>query len=308
MIKKILHHFFVPHTKNNHRAKLLHHSSLFAVCILLLALTFSFNYVNKKAPSVLGISYSITENDLLRLTNKARVERGLRALKINPQLSDSARRKVVDMFSKNYWAHFAPDGSTSPWYFIKEAGYSYIYAGENLAKGFTSSDDVIIAWMNSPSHRENMLSDKYNDIGFAVAEGRLGDEDTILVVEMLGAASPVVEAEVPKDATNKVGISSESQAQPAYQAAIPTPQTMLDKTVKSEENSGAIYQPKVDGRMTSQVITIALFVFFIAALIIDLAVIEQKKIPRIVGHNIDHIMLISFFILFILIFKAGVIL
>ena len=68
------------------------------------------------------------------------------------------------MFSKNYWAHFAPDGSTSPWDFIHQSGYNYIFAGENLAKGFTDANSVVAAWMNSPSHRENILSNKYKDV------------------------------------------------------------------------------------------------------------------------------------------------
>jgi hypothetical protein len=312
MIKKILHHFFVPHTKNNHRAKLLHHSSLFAVCVLLLALSFSFSYIHKKTPSILGISYSITEPDLVAATNRIRVEKGLRPLTINPQLSDAARRKAVDMFSKNYWAHFAPDGSTSPWFFIKEAGYSYLYAGENLAKGFTDSEEVVNAWMNSDSHRENMLSDKYNDIGFAIVEGRLEGEETVLVVEMFGTASPVVapqdQAQVAAD-SNSVPLEV-PQAQPeSFQpdtVAIVPPSS--ERTVKAEENGGVIEKPAIDAQLTSRAITLALLVFFLAALVIDMAVVEQKKIPRIVGHNLDHIMLIVFFILFVIVIKTGAIL
>lgn len=310
MIKKILHHFFVPHSRNNHRAKLLHHSSIFAVCVLLLGLSFSFSYIHKNTPSILGISYSITESDLLSVTNKTRVENNLKPLTMNSKLADAARRKAADMFAKNYWAHFAPDGSTTPWYFIKESGYGYLYAGENLAKGFTSSDAVVTAWMNSPSHRENMLSDKYNDIGFAVVEGKLEDEDTILVVEMFGATSPVVPPEVAPEAANKVEAPVPAAQALPNQGLQPTavPQIALERTVKSESNSGAIYQPTVDARMTSQAITIALLLFFIAALVIDVTVVEKKKIPRIVGHNIDHIMLISFFILFIIMYKVGAIL
>ena len=86
------------------------------------------------------------------------------------------------MFSKDYWAHNAPDGTT-PWVFIKNTGYNYIYAGENLARGFNSASDVINAWMNSPEHRQNVLSPNYQNVGFAVATGTLSGEDTVLVVE-----------------------------------------------------------------------------------------------------------------------------
>ena len=59
--------------------------------------------------------------------------------------------------------------------------------GENLARGFNSASDVINAWMNSPEHRQNVLSPNYQNVGFAVATGNLSGEDTVLVVEMLGS-------------------------------------------------------------------------------------------------------------------------
>src|SRR5258706_10350524 len=92
------------------------------------------------------------------------------------------------MFAKDYWAHIAPDGTT-PWSFIKGAGYNYVYAGENLARGYFSASDVVNAWMASPEHRENMLSSKFADVGFSAQNGKLTGEDTVLVVEMLGSTS-----------------------------------------------------------------------------------------------------------------------
>jgi len=292
----------------------LHHSSLFAVCVLLLALSFSFSYIHKKSPSVLGISFNITESDLLTVTNKIRAEKGVKPVTLNPKLSDAARRKAVDMFDKNYWAHFAPDGSTSPWFFIKEAGYGYLYAGENLAKGFTNSDEVVKAWMESPSHRENMLSDKYNDIGFAIVEGKLEGEETVLVVEMFGAASPVVAQDTTKQLAVETGqepvqeIAIPPNAQDLQPVASEKSLPLNEQTVKSEKNGGIISKPIIDSQLTSRTITLSLLLFFIVALVIDLVVIERKQIPRIVGHNLDHIMLIIFFVLFVIVLKTGAIL
>src|SRR5581483_392807 len=191
-MKKFLRHYFFPHSKNNHRAKLLHHSSLVFVILGFLAATWISVNIRHEAPGVLGISYSISTNELLSLTNKMRQQNGQPTLTLNSDLNQAAAAKADDMFAKNYWAHFAPDGSTTPWMFIKNSGYDYLYAGENLAKGFTSSSDVVTAWMNSPSHRENILSPKYKDIGFAVKEGTLQGEDTVLVVQMFGSQQTAV--------------------------------------------------------------------------------------------------------------------
>src|SRR3989338_7182361 len=109
-------------------------------------------------------------------------------LELNPELSLAAEKKAEDMFARNYWAHNGPNGST-PWDFIKGAGYTYIYAGENLAKDFQNSNDVVQAWMKSPSHRENILRKEYQDIGFAVVNGVLNGEETTLVIQMFGVSS-----------------------------------------------------------------------------------------------------------------------
>ena len=64
--------------------------------------------------------------------------------------------------------------------------YDYLYAGENLAKNFGGSKEVVDAWYKSPSHRENLINDKYTDVGFAVVNGVLDGYETTLVVQMFG--------------------------------------------------------------------------------------------------------------------------
>ncbi len=153
-------HFFVPHKINNHRAKLLHNVSLL---ILLVAIAFTSTfaiYIGKTNPHVLGVSYQISNVELLNLTNYERAQNGLPPLTLDTQLSEAAIKKSQHMFRNDYWAHFAPDG-TSPWDFIRGEGYDYSFAGENLAKGFTTSYDAVKAWMRSPTHRDNILFQKY---------------------------------------------------------------------------------------------------------------------------------------------------
>lgn len=297
-----LRHLLIPHHTNNHRARILHNSSLFLLLIFLLVGSFLTNYFSHAAPEVLGVSYSISENDLLTLVNQKRQENGLPALSLNSELDDAARRKAADMYSKNYWAHFAPDGLTSPWQFIRDAGYSYIFAGENLAKGFTDSNSVVSAWMNSPTHRDNILSDKYRDVGFAIIPGTLSGEETVLVVEMFGARQSQTLAAATKIAAE--ASASQSPEIVTKISSIPTPTPISPR----EASAAAVTtHPKIDASVTSSAASTVGLSFLAFAFIMDLLIVERKKIPRIVGHNLDHVILILLFLLFILLRNSGVI-
>lgn len=128
------------------------------------------------------------ENKIVELVNTKRADINLPALKINTQLNEAAKNKALDMFKDQYWAHNSPSGKT-PWTFIRAAKYKYRYAGENLAKGFESESSLVEGWMNSTSHRENMLSKKYNEVGIADVEGTLNGEKVTLTVMMMGNRS-----------------------------------------------------------------------------------------------------------------------
>lgn len=136
---------------------------------------------------------ALAPGTLVALTNQQRAAAGLSPLTVNSQLMSSAYAKAQDMIARNYWAHFAPDG-TSPWAFISGSGYQYVGAGENLAMDFATDEDVMAGWMNSPTHRANILNPNYIDVGIAVVEGQLEGHDTFVVVAHYGtpahAAAP----------------------------------------------------------------------------------------------------------------------
>jgi hypothetical protein len=92
------------------------------------------------------------------------------------------------MIARNYWSHTTPDGQ-EPWVFIDNSGYDYSKAGENLAYGFATSSDAVGGWMNSPSHRANMLDTAFSDVGFGFANGSNynGDGEQTVVVAMYGS-------------------------------------------------------------------------------------------------------------------------
>ncbi|HET7059990.1 MAG TPA: CAP domain-containing protein [Candidatus Saccharimonadales bacterium] len=119
--------------------------------------------------NVLGASSDFSNSALLTDTNAQRSASHENGLALNNQLSAAAQAKANDMVQHNYWAHTSPDGKT-PWSFITTAGYHYQMAGENLAYGFSNAGDTVAGWMNSPTHRANILNANYKDVGFGVAQ------------------------------------------------------------------------------------------------------------------------------------------
>jgi hypothetical protein len=127
----------------------------------------------------------LTQTSLFDLTNETRVERGLNPLTESAKLDEAALLKARDIMENDYFAHTSPSG-LSPWYWFQQTGYSFKYAGENLAIGFLDSEEVNQAWLDSPSHRENLLNEDYTEIGLAVLTGNYQGQETTVVVQMFG--------------------------------------------------------------------------------------------------------------------------
>lgn len=126
----------------------------------------------------------LTPNQILDLVNQDRSEAGLPPLLLNSTLNLAAFAKAEDMLSKRYFAHVSPEG-TKPWYWFKMMGYHYTYAGENLALGYKDPSELVDSWMASDSHRSNILSPLYSDLGLAIVE----DEGNTMVVQLFGSKS-----------------------------------------------------------------------------------------------------------------------
>ena len=110
------------------------------------------------------------ESEVVRLVNEERAKNSLKALEHDWQLSRVARYKSQDMKDNNYFAHQSPVYG-SPFDMIKSFGISYRRAGENIAKGQKTPEDVVRAWMNSQGHRANILNAQYTKIGVGYVEG-----------------------------------------------------------------------------------------------------------------------------------------
>lgn len=289
-VKKILHHFFIPSDKNNYRSHAVSHNFLTSYLILAFLVVFAFKKTSL-FKNVLGFATDITVEKLLQLTNAQREKNGLKALKYNARLSQAAADKARDMFDKNYWAHYAPDGKT-PWDFILNSGYQYEYAGENLAKNFLFSQAVVDAWMASASHKENILRNTYSDVGFAIVNGVLNGEETTLVVQMFG--SPSVNA--------------------APAAAAPKQPSVLSKStsdiVENLEFKKNPVKPTLSLFNFTFSASYAFILFLILALAIDFYFATKLNVVRIHGKNLAHLIFLLFLVVSIslVIAKSGAVL
>lgn len=114
------------------------------------------------APTTGAVSQYVQQ--VIDLTNAQRSKNGLSALKADTQLSGVAQKKALDMQQNHYFSHTSPTYG-SPFDMMRDFGVTYRSAGENIAQGQRTPQEVVTAWMNSPGHRANILSSKFTHIG-----------------------------------------------------------------------------------------------------------------------------------------------
>lgn len=120
-------------------------------------------------PQAYGLD--LTPENILNGINKERTLKNLPLLYTDPRLSSAAQNKSMDMVKRKYFSHTDPEGNYI-WPKIVEAGYTpYITLGENLAIEFYSTESLVAAWMNSPTHRANVLNENFQDQGMGLAFG-----------------------------------------------------------------------------------------------------------------------------------------
>jgi hypothetical protein len=307
-----LKHFFLPHPHTHKKAHLLSIKAFLVYFLFFIVLQSGFSFINKVHPGVLGISTAIDYEEVIKLTNVERQKNGLAPLSENKELDASAFAKGENMYAENYWAHYSPSGK-DPWGFMKEAGYTYSYAGENLAKNFYTAQDVVTAWMNSPTHRENMLNTHYTEIGISVNEGILEGQKTILVIQHFGRPteylaqsgnSAVAQAATSVPAPTKVPIIRTNTTPTPSIAATPTPTVSpsveqlvqansLPITPASTNNNVLVQGFSIDQYQIFRLFGLG-FLGFIALLIgLDLYMIRKRLIHRFATHHISHFALLS---------------
>lgn len=197
---------FLPTVKNGGHPHILRYYGLIGLMglVILVQVFYSF-FIDGR---ILGEEATITQAKLVSETNEERAKQGMNGLTVNGELESAAEAKARDMLEKDYWSHDAPDG-TKPWYWIENAGYKYAEAGENLARGFNTAEGIVAAWLDSPSHRENMLKADYTEVGVAVVNGTMHGKRTTLVVAMYAKPSESVLGSL--SATTQAGNVGESE-------------------------------------------------------------------------------------------------
>lgn len=178
------------------------------------------------------------------LTNEERSDVAAAPLRRNSTLDQAAQLKANHMAKNSYFAHYAPDG-TSPWYWFDQTGYTYAHAGENLAVHFSDSDEVVEAWMNSPSHRANIVDKKFTEIGVGTAKGTYQGHKTVYVVQLFGTPAAVAAA----PATNIANAQAATTPAPA-----PAPEPIVVEVTNSNVAAAEIDATPVAVEETSPVV------------------------------------------------------
>lgn len=315
-----LRHLFHPQRSNNHRPRALHPDAFLVyatMAVFFVVATLSLTRVSKKIGDVLGFSSTITPAEVIVQTNVQREQVGLPPLVSSPVLNEAALAKAQDMMQKQYWAHTAPDG-TQPWAFFKQFKYEYSIAGENLARDFSHTSEMIDAWMDSPTHKANIVHNKYSEIGIAVVDGKLNGVETTLVVQFFGTPAQQV-ARIPDSAVR----NGSSDQFPTTADVVP----VISYAEQQVENLKGIVPPAHAEVLSSVSYRISQFTppplfsplqltkaFFLAVLFIvittltyDMVVMQQRQHIRLVGNNFAHIVFFLVVAFLVAYFRSGVI-
>lgn len=231
--------YFIPTSRNNHKPKILRPKPLLLMALILILLKvtvagYLFIVYQEEAKMAENIN-----NRLLELINRDRQSDGQAALSLNAALTRSALMKADSMVKDGYFAHTSPDGR-HPWDFIDRAEYPYAFVGENLAMNFVDADDVHIALMASPSHKKNILNERYADIGLAVATGEINGSRTNVLVEMFGVKTETALAKAPAATPVAIPAKASPPAQTAAEKTPAAPKTGNAEVLGSEKPDSVV--------------------------------------------------------------------
>lgn len=216
--------------------------SLMAVLVLL-------SFLATNAQSILWLQSSWLVSTILPavvvdLTNTERAKESLVPLRRSLVLDEAARLKAEHMAQNEYFAHYSPTG-VSPWYWFAQVDYNFVHAGENLAIHFSDTGELVDAWMNSPTHRDNIMKAQYREIGVGTAEGTYDGYPTVYVVQLFGtpAATPTVSGVTETTRPPVVPPAVGTPSTPPVTAVITPPAEVVAPAVVEEAPVGTVPAP-----------------------------------------------------------------
>ncbi len=322
-MKKHFKKYLVPHEDNDHQPHLLRDNStrklIATICaielvILVLILPTRPDVLTEKINNLAAIFPSV----LVEKANKTRTSVAMSELAISDELVYAAQLKANDMAQKGYFAHNSPDGKT-PWDWLNAAGYKYQTAGENLAVNFVDSTDVHNAWLNSPTHRANIVRDGFTEIGIATAEGTYKGERAVFVAQFFGTPSARIDRFAEGGTTQ--GSVAVTDLTPAISQSTSTASTTTEvlgaeiETVEQSFATTSIAEPAIpvvpDNMVTSTttliakvlsspktmlgLVLLALGGLITLAIILKVCVRRNIQYPKLVANGIIVLLLILLF-------------
>lgn len=218
----LLKKYFIPHGDNEHKPHVLRKQAVLFITTFVLLFGIIFLLQTFIVFPKTNFLAAVFPNVVVDLTNNNRGAAGLSALQINSLLEEAAQQKAQDMAQKGYFDHTSPEGKT-PWHWFDKIGYSYSYAGENLAIHFYDSQDLVKSWMNSSSHKTNILNKNFTETGIGVATGLYKGKETVYIVQLFGK---------PTVAISKTTVLKTEQATPIE--VIPEVKDVFSREISSE--------------------------------------------------------------------------
>jgi hypothetical protein len=153
----------------------------------------------------------LTADGSFDLTNKVRQDNGFDMLRRSGKLDEAALIKARDILEQGYFEHVSPDGR-GPEHLAETVAYEFITVGENLALGdFEDDRDLIVSWMQSEGHRENILNPNFSELGIAVIRGEYKGKETWVAVQEFGR--PLSDCAQPDPALKKKIADNEKKAE-----------------------------------------------------------------------------------------------
>ena len=171
-VKHKIKDWFIPHKHNNHHPHVLHEHRLLFHGLSALLMKMIVLVVVSFVPLSAWLSVDVLEQEsskIIELTNQYRSNQGVDQLSYNRKLTEVARLRVEEMFFNQLFAHGGLHNK------LEQVSYGYDVAGENLALGLVSADEVIQGWENSLTHNKNLLDSDFEEIGTAMILGTFND-------------------------------------------------------------------------------------------------------------------------------------
>lgn len=316
-MKKTFKKYFISHKANNYHAHLLHTKrAVFYSLVFLLTKIILVAFVLFLPVGVFVLPDVLAEEQrqILVLTNKLRQDKKLAVLSEMGKLNLSAQNKAEDMANNNYFAHSIDNKSLSTW--LQGVGYKYEVAGENLAVGFSTAQDILTAWEKSPTHYANLIDPDFKDLGIGLAGGVYKDQPTVFIVQHFGA--PIVEAqtEAPKKISRKSSVAEvkEVRVESVVENHVDTSTSVLGGKIKNtDQNPGPIISsnqsspiekymqakrvlpPLTDIFAISQNIYLAAMFFFAFVLLLNIVIHLRKRHYHIIAQTSGLIALLFIF-------------